>query len=732
MTQKLFRINLVVFLIFWLGVAGYTLAALVNLSLPYSLRLFGIFLGMLLILGVPLVWQWNKKIKSWNIQHQVAVLTAAVILIFYWGPFAPVHSMLSLHLDALQLRWMAFAYIWEVVLIGAMVVYAVLYTTRFADRFMKGGVSRDIPTTEIHARIADIPVRAWTAFVGTVLFGYAVGSLQLYYFALLPVAEVVKNLTNGMLAGAVSAFVVFFALERILRPALQKSGAALQFGQAAHRRRLSLFTKVYATSGLLALLAVGFFATMSYGQAQSILEEQVADNVQKELETIKMRWQAGDHSLSDEEQSARFGEHSAFLYIIPETSSRLLSANIFSPTTRTKIEHFKESGADSTVFIDRARDVNIIGLASLGEGYLASVSTLKDFDESLQQLLIYIAYIIVLIFLIVTILGTLLARSIILPMREIQQGRTVYTNDELEDLSHALTAASIELKKSYADLEKQVAERTSEIMQANQQQKEQIKLLDATSKRLVRRDFELQRLNDKLREIDQSKSQFVSIAAHQLRTPLSAIKWICSMFLTNDYGAITPAQKTAIERAAESTDRLIGLVGDLLNVARIEGGQLEYRFKACNIEQIVQKILNEANSQALEKNISISLSKPRRKLAEARADAEKLELVLQNIIENALLYTPAGGKIKVKILEKDTRYYQISITDTGIGIPKSQLPFIFQKFFRGQNIVHSHIGGTGLGLYMAEKIVEAHGGTIEVESTEGKGSTFTITLPYLV
>lgn len=740
MQQKLFRLNVGIFLAVWFGITGYTLWALVKLAVPYELWLFGVFLAVLTLLSLSLVWLWYRA-KPKTIQHQTAVITTAVVLIFYWGPFAPIHSILSLHLDPLQLRWIAFAYIWEVVLVGAMVVYAVLYATRFADRFMRGGISKDMPAEDIHARIAGIPLRAWIAFMVTVLFGYIVGSAQLYYFSFLPLAETIKNLTNGVVAGTISAFVVFFALERILRVALQKSGSALQPDATLHRRRFSLFTKVYATAGLMALLSVGFFGTMAYGRAQAVLEDQMVLNMRMELRTLKERWEAGDRSLDDEERMLRFGEHGTLLYIIPETSGRILEGQIFSQTTRERIESLPDS---AQIFVDRARDVNVIGLIPVFPGHLAAVSSLRDYDDALWKLVLYSGYIFVFIMVIVVVLATLFARSIILPIREIQEGSirigrgdfthpiTVYSNDELEDLSHALNIASTELQNSHAGLEDTISTRTREIELASKLQQKQIQELDETSKRLVRRDFELQGLNEKLREMDQSKSQFVSIAAHQLRTPLSAIKWTFSMFLSEDFGKLTEIQRAAISRGAQSTDRLIKLVGDLLNVARIEGGQIVYKFEPFNVDDMVNRAMDDVSRKAEEKHITLTAVRPRRKLSAARGDDEKMQAVLQNLLENAILYTPIGGKIKIKVSEKDKDYYQIAVSDTGIGIPESQMQFIFQKFFRAHNVVRFQLGGTGLGLYVTKRIVEAHGGTISVQSKEGKGSTFTVTLPYLV
>ncbi len=137
MRRYLFLFNFFLFLALWLSITGYTLFSLINTALPYSVGLFAFFLFVLDVIAFPLIWLWYTTSEK-TIQLRTAVAATSVIFIFYWGPFAPVHSIISLNLSNLQLRWIAFAYIWEVVLVGAAVVYGVLLVTRVADRFLKG------------------------------------------------------------------------------------------------------------------------------------------------------------------------------------------------------------------------------------------------------------------------------------------------------------------------------------------------------------------------------------------------------------------------------------------------------------------------------------------------------------------------------------------------------------------------------------------------------------------
>lgn len=290
---------------------------------------------------------------------------------------------------------------------------------------------------------------------------------------------------------------------------------------------------------------------------------------------------------------------------------------------------------------------------------------------------------------------------------------------------------AIAVKNFYTRLEGEVKERTKELQEAALRQQEQIKELDRVTKDLVRRDFEFQKTNEHLREMDEAKSQFVSIAAHQFRTPLSAIKWTINILLGGDLGEIKKEQREALTRAAESVERIIALIGDLLNVARIESGQIIYKFEAIALESIFDDLVKEANARLYEKGIALHVALPDSPLPEARGDREKILLALQNVLENAIIYTPQNGIITATLRKKDKRHYQVVIADTGMGIPEHQQSLLFKKFFRGDNVIREQVSGTGLGLYITKRIIEAHGGAIAVESHEHKGSVFTITLPFL-
>ena len=224
------------------------------------------------------------------------------------------------------------------------------------------------------------------------------------------------------------------------------------------------------------------------------------------------------------------------------------------------------------------------------------------------------------------------------------------------------------------------------------------------------------------------KTEFVSLAAHQLRTPLTAIKWSTRMVIDGDAGPVNEEQQELLKKASESTDRMIRLINDLLNVARIEEGRYLHKPTLAKIDDIVKGMVESYQDMAKQNGVFLELGIIKDKIPQVIIDAEKIKLVVQSLVENALRYTKKGGKIIVRVLH-DTKEVRISVKDTGIGIPKEENPRIFEKFFRAKNAKEMDSNGSGLGLYLASNIVKAHEGKMWFESKEGEGATFTFSLP---
>ncbi len=254
-----------------------------------------------------------------------------------------------------------------------------------------------------------------------------------------------------------------------------------------------------------------------------------------------------------------------------------------------------------------------------------------------------------------------------------------------------------------------------------------LKEQERTTQLLMSQDLELRKANEKLKELDIRKSEFLSVVAHQLRTPLSGIKWTLNMMLSGDLGALTADQQVFLMKGYESNQRMIGLVEDMLGADRVSSGKLEYMFASVQIGPVIDSILYDIMPFANKKTISLKLEGDPSKLPKVNIDADKIRGVFQNLLENAIKYTPQNGTITIGSTI-DNGFVKISVKDSGIGIGKSYEKSIFTRFFRAPNAIKLETDGSGLGLYIAKSIVEKHGGKIWFESEEGKGTTFYFTL----
>lgn len=258
-----------------------------------------------------------------------------------------------------------------------------------------------------------------------------------------------------------------------------------------------------------------------------------------------------------------------------------------------------------------------------------------------------------------------------------------------------------------------------ELKQLNEQ-------LDRNAKLLIRRDLELTRANEKLRDLDRMKSEFVSLVTHQLRTPLSGIKWSLSLMIGGEFGLLNREQQVYLMKIYEANDRMIALINDLLQADRVESGTVKLQQVPTQLLNLLENVIVEMEQLAGHKNVRIDYEHPK-ELPLIPVDPENMRVILQNLIENAVKYTPPGGVVTISLREADG--IEFSVTDTGIGIPKEQQKHVFRRFFRAPNAVLSETEGSGLGLYIVENIVRRHGGTIRFTSTENVGTTFIVTLP---
>ncbi len=229
-------------------------------------------------------------------------------------------------------------------------------------------------------------------------------------------------------------------------------------------------------------------------------------------------------------------------------------------------------------------------------------------------------------------------------------------------------------------------------------------------------------------EIDEMKSNFISLASHQLRTPLSSIKTYSHMLLDGFMGPLTKQQDKALKTIISATNRMNETISTLLNISRIESGSIAVSKKPISITQIIEEVISEHQLAATDKNIVCSVKCPDRSV-KVISDSVILKEVIGNLISNAIKYTPPSGIIKVSVSLKNERIAVIKVSDTGMGIPKESRDSVFSKFFRADNVIKQETSGIGLGLYMVKGLVKELGGDVWFESQEGNGSDFYISLP---
>lgn len=233
---------------------------------------------------------------------------------------------------------------------------------------------------------------------------------------------------------------------------------------------------------------------------------------------------------------------------------------------------------------------------------------------------------------------------------------------------------------------------------------------------------------EKTKELDRNKTEFISVAAHQLRTPMAGIKWVMSMAADGDLGPVTEELKHHLTNGVENTDRMIKVINGLLDLSQLEEAKSQFHFESKDIVSLTKEVLKALAPNAEKCKVNLKLDEPKKKIPSVRIDGEKIKAALSNLVDNAIKYSPQGKLVRVGITHIG-KEVQITIADQGYGIPKDQQTRVFEKFFRAKNIVKIQTEGSGLGLTIVKDIVDKHDGKIFFESVEDQGTTFTLALP---
>ncbi len=229
------------------------------------------------------------------------------------------------------------------------------------------------------------------------------------------------------------------------------------------------------------------------------------------------------------------------------------------------------------------------------------------------------------------------------------------------------------------------------------------------------------------RQIDYMKTEFISLASHQLRTPLASIRWYIELLDGDEKKSLSADQKSYFEEIGKASGRMANLLEALLHVARIDSGAITPDFQDINLRDLIVQMNEEWIILCREKGVKFEMNLPDPTIA-IRTDPVLLQIVLQNFITNAVKYSPRNREVHFRSRREGTKLI-FSVQDTGVGIPVDEQKRVFEKFFRAHNVRKLDTDGTGLGLYISKAIAERLGGKIFFESSEGKGSTFTLILP---
>ena len=319
----------------------------------------------------------------------------------------------------------------------------------------------------------------------------------------------------------------------------------------------------------------------------------------------------------------------------------------------------------------------------------------------------------------------LLARRMVQPIRALQEGAAkigagdlgqrleLGTADELDDLAQQFNRMTAQLQESYATLEQKVEERTRALTEA-----------------LERNQTLLREVEEKTRELEvasRHKSEFLANMSHELRTPLNAIIGFSEVLLERMFGELNDKQEEYLHDILGSGRHLLSLINDILDLSKIEAGRLELELGDFDLPQAIDNALTLVRERASRRSISLAVDvEPG--VASIRADQRKVKQVLLNLLSNAVKFTGEGGHVAVKAARADGMV-EVSVTDTGVGIAPEDHAIIFEEFRQVGGDYSRKQEGTGLGLALARKLVELHGGTLWVKSQVGEGATFTFTLP---
>lgn len=683
----------------------------------------------------------------WKYHARFSIVTQAIVMttgtaVAWWGLTQPILTLLVTHLNQFQLATMTVAWMWELPGFGVFIVGVYTWAAARPLVYIKN-------PRLLYAYTLKYPTIIGVGFTALVTAGYIVGALQIQQFADLPNLEAVKLGLLGFISSIfIGVFFVFASdvLVRPIRKSLNRASKVTAFHRTAYARRIFIASAVM-TFGVL--LFVGMVVFESYQTA-------AASSIQTVLEShmpgMSSGMQGNQAGVSLEELLAI--QASPNTQVIALTSPVDLPEGGFSSLTRDAVAAGRQA-----IFVEQQGTERVIGLFPLTQGGLGLVIVpVSDFStdiyRGMQRYAVAAGLVLILSLIVTGYFSSALASTLHGLSSAVRQSKdslkpftfSTYTADELEELSLAFQYYINQSNELRAHLEEKVKQRTAALLRVEEEKRaievsaaqqtaqfehQRRQLAEESAKSLEQKVQErtaaLRDAIKRLQEIDRVKSEFISLASHQLRTPLTSLRWAESTLLEGAAGKLNEDQKEVVEAALDRTVYMMGLVNELLDVTRIEDQKYELKRRSTEMTKLLVGAVDTVREAAERKGVGLA-AHVAEDLPVLNVDHDKITMAISNILDNAIKYTPKGGKVVLRAT-KTPSHIVVNVADSGIGIPKKDLYRTFSKFFRAENAMSMHTTGSGLGLYITKTIIEKHGGEVQVESEEKAGTTFTISIP---
>lgn len=451
------------------------------------------------------------------------------------------------------------------------------------------------------------------------------------------------------------------------------------------------FPSVVLTSELkddvhVALLAVYDYVATGDAASKTVYQDQFTEAIRTEYELFQL-----SQTNTDFEFTQQFNEKLLAVYNQADELVVLYEQNPDTTAVREKLATLNTARADFNSFVE----TEITNQISLQIDQANS-----NITSTVQTIQLYLVGVSALVLLIIVFVAAFISTNITKPIRSLTQaaqdfGRgefhkvTIHRNDELGLFAKTFNTMAANIQASQKALEEELT---------------------------------------KTRELDRQKSEFLSIAAHQLRTPMAGIRWVSQMLYDGDMGDLNKEQKHHLGNALENITRMINLINDLLDVTKIEEQKFNYKFVVTDLVALIKEQITQLANLAKELRITVRFTYEPAGEIPAEVDVEKMSLVINNLIDNAIKYSKPNGVVEIHIAKHGSTIHGY-VKDHGVGIPTKSQTEVFTKFFRGPNILKMVTEGSGLGLFLVKDIISKHDGKVWFESQENIGTTVFFDIP---